>query len=62
MKWIKLKDKIPDINIDGQKILIYRITNSGQSQQAMSIHDTDKVKYCNKDETWWMPLPEIPTI
>lgn len=27
MKWIKLSDRMPDVKIDGVKILLYRIVN-----------------------------------
>jgi len=60
MKWIKLKNRKPSVEIDGEKILIYRILNSGQEDMSISIHDTKMVKYCNEDETWWMALPDKP--
>jgi len=61
MRWIKLKNREPDINIDGKKVLICRIVNESQAMQAIAIHDTHMVKYCNHDETWWMCLPELPS-
>jgi hypothetical protein len=27
---------------------------------AISVHDTKEVKYCDHDETWWMPVPDDP--
>jgi len=60
MKWIKLKDRIPNVNIDGEKILIYRILNKAQEEMEISIFYTKMVKHCNPDETWWMTLPEKP--
>ena len=61
MELIKLSDLCPDVSIHGEKILIYRIMNESQESIGFSIHDTRMIKYCNPDETWWMPLPEKPT-
>lgn len=60
MKWIKLKDRKPCINIDGDKVLIYRILNKDQESQSISIFDTKLIKYSNDEETWWMSLPDKP--
>ena len=62
MKWIKLKDRKPDVKIDGTKVLLYRIVNESQESIAISIHDTHMVKFCNEDETWWMCLPDKPVL
>jgi len=37
MKWIKLKDRKPSEQIDGKKVLVFRIMNEGQKAQAISI-------------------------
>ena len=60
MKWIKLKDRKPSIDVDGKKVLLYRLLNEGQKELSISIHDTVMTKYCNEDETWWMALPDEP--
>lgn len=60
MKWIKLKDRKPSCEIDGEKVLVYRITNEGQASIAISILDTRMIKYSDEDETWWMALPDEP--
>jgi hypothetical protein len=60
MKWIKLKDRKPDVKIDGVKVMLYRIVNESQESISISIHDTHMVKFCNEDETWWMSLPDKP--
>lgn len=62
MKWIRLKDRKPDVKIDGDRILLYRITNESQSDISISICRTNMIKVCNKEETWWMSLPEKPII
>lgn len=61
MRWIKLKDRMPNKNIDGEKVLIHRVPTDSQKALATGIIDTILIKNCNKDETWWMPLP-IPPI
>jgi hypothetical protein len=61
MKWISLKDKIPNPKIDGEKVLLYR-TDINQSQELMSIsvNDTIYIKHCEKETTYWMQLPKPP--
>ena len=60
MKWIRLRDRFPVPEIDGGKILVYRIVNESQSRLYISILDTEMIKHSNIDETWWMCLPEEP--
>ena len=60
MKWILLKDRMPNEQIDGDKILICRMLNEGQKDQAISIMATHMIKHSVKEETWWMGLPELP--
>ena len=60
MKWIKLKDRKPSCEIEGEKVLVYRIMNENQASMAISILDTKIIKYSNEDETWWMALPDEP--
>ena len=62
MKWIKLKDRQPDIDIDGDKILLYRILNSGQEAMSISIFSTRMTRCCDEETTWWMSLPVKPII
>lgn len=62
MKWIKLKDRKPSKDIDGKKVLIFRIMNETQKSQATSIIDVAIIKHSNEDETWWMALPDEPQI
>jgi hypothetical protein len=60
--WVAVSEKLPNLNDNGQKVLIYRIMNDSQSSLAISIHETNMVKYCNPNETWWMELPKPPSI
>ena len=60
MKWIKLKDRKPSIEIDGKKILLYRLTNDSQRELSTTIFETNMVKFCDENKTWWMALPEEP--
>ena len=60
MKWIKLKDRKPSVEIDGKKILVYRVLNQSQSNMSISIYDTKMIKHSDENETWWMALPDEP--
>ena len=60
MKWIKLKDRKPSVDIDGEKILVYRILSEGQKGNSTSIFATHMIKHCDEKETWWMALPIEP--
>ena len=62
MKWIKLKDRKPSIEVDGEKILVYRIMDESQASMSISILDMNMIKYSNEDETWWMALPDKPVL
>lgn len=61
MKWILLRDRMPCSKIDGEKVLICKLLNQDQKLQEMSIFPTNRLHLSNKDETWWMALPESPT-
>ena len=60
--WVAASEKLPSVEQNGNKVLIYRIMNDSQESLAISIHDTSMVKYCNLDETWWMELPKPPCL
>lgn len=60
MKWIKLKDRKPSVDIDGEKILIYRVLNENQKSMSISIYATNMTKLCDENDTWWMALPNSP--
>ena len=60
--WFKLSDITPDKKIVGPKVLLFRIMNKSQSSQDISVHDTNMVKLCDPDETWWRELPKLPII
>lgn len=62
ISWVAASDKLPTVDDNGQKVLIYRIMNDSQSSLAISIHETNMVKYCNPNETWWMELPKPPCL
>lgn len=59
-KWISADDRLPEVETEGAKVLLYRVLNEGQSNMSKSIHDTVMVKHCNPKETWWQPLPDKP--
>jgi len=54
--WISCSERLPSVEVDGNKVLIYRDMNEGQELMRYSVHDTLMVKYCEKG-TFWMPLP-----
>lgn len=60
INWIAVSEKLPTEKDNGEKVLIYRIMNGSQESLAISIHDTNMVKHCNRNETWWMELPKPP--
>jgi hypothetical protein len=60
MRWVKLSDKLPTVEDQGVKVLLYRIMNEDQKLLGITIYDTAKVKHCNPNETWWLPLPDPP--
>ena len=62
ISWVAASEKLPSVEQNGNKVLIYRIMNDSQSSLAISIHETNMVKYCNPNETWWMELPEPPCL
>jgi len=61
-EWIKLKDKQPNVVDNNEKVLLFRIMNDGQKSQEITIFDTQMVKHCNPDETWWQMLPPKPIV
>lgn len=62
ISWVAVSEKLPTVEDNGQKVLIYRIMNESQSSLAISIHETNMVKHCNPNETWWMELPKPPCL
>ena len=62
ISWVAASDKLPSVEQNGNKVLIYRIMNDSQESLAISIHDTNMVKHCNPNETWWMELPKPPCL
>jgi len=63
MKWISLKDKLPNEKEHGNKVLLYR-AEVMPSQKAMeiSIFNTHMIKHCDKETTYWMELPKPPKV
>ena len=60
ISWVACSEKLPTVEQNGQKVLIYRIMNDSQASLAISIHETSMVKHCYVNETWWMELPKPP--
>jgi len=58
--WIKLKDKKPNAQEVGDKVLLFRIMNDSQMSQSVTIHETYMVKFCDENETWWQPIEPTP--
>jgi hypothetical protein len=62
ISWVFANYKLPTVEENGKKVLLYRIMNDSQESQSVSIHETSMVKYCNKEETWWMEIPPLPCL
>jgi len=62
ISWVLVADKLPTVEQNGKKVLIYRIMNDSQESQAISIYETSMVKYCDINETWWMQIPVPPCL
>ena len=62
ISWVFANDKLPTVEENGKKVLLYRIMNDSQESQSVSIHETSMVKHCNKEETWWMEIPSLPCL
>ena len=62
ISWVAASEKLPSVEQNGNKVLIYRIMNDSQESLAISIHETNMVKHCNPNETWWMELPKPPCL
>ena len=62
ISWVAASEKLPSVEQNGNKVLIYRIMNESQLCLAISIHETNMVKHCNPNETWWMELPKPPCL
>ena len=58
--WIKLSDKMPTVSANGYAVLVYRIPVPNQRANAITVYLTEMIKHCDKNETWWMQLPEEP--
>ena len=57
--WISVKDRLPDLVNDGEKVLLFRTVNESQRGLQITVHDTFLVKHCEKD-SFWQPLPPPP--
>ena len=63
MEWISVKDRLPDIDKDGELVLYYEFNNE------IGVGYLEDDKWYNYDSGWeldksvvthWMPLPEPP--
>lgn len=56
-EWIKVTDRLPEPN---QQVIRYTPNvNISQERMAVSIIDGHILKFSEED-TWWMPIPELP--
>lgn len=60
-EWFSCADKLPNLD-NHKKVIIYRTPTKSQKTMAVSIMEASLLKHCNKDETFWMPLPDKPNI
>ena len=58
--WISVEDRLPDIEKDGEKVLLYRVVNDSQKGLQITVYDTFLVKHCDKT-SYWRQMPTSPT-
>ena len=56
--WISCLDRIPDPS-EHKRVIVHRVSNASQKDNAISIVDASIIKHCNKEETHWLPLPKF---
>ena len=59
-KWIKLQTQMPTIEDNGEKVFVCRLVNPSQSSLNPSVMSVDKLHLCDPNETWWLPVPQLP--
>ena len=59
MKGVSAEDRLPNVKENGEKVLLYRKTTDSQKALAITIYDTNMVKYCEVG-TLWTNLPTPP--
>ena len=57
MTYTKLSEEFPS---GKGKVLVWRLLNDNQSNFNPSILPINKLKLCDKEETWWCYLPTPP--
>lgn len=63
-KWIKCSERLPELSDadENGKILLFRVTNNDQKSISKTVHDWNMVKHCDRENTFWMPLPQMPEL
>lgn len=61
MKWISVKDGLPDGNVcDFVECIVYETLNNKVQHDYFSLHLAKSWNHYGKHVTHWMPLPEPP--
>ena len=60
MKWIKVSDRLPSPEIDGEKVLLFQTIKGRSAIDSMIIMDTNLIRHFWLDDNFWMPLPSKP--
>ena len=58
---VSCADKLPNLD-NHKKVITYRTPTKSQKTTAVSVMEASLLKHFNKDETFWMPLPDKPNI
>ena len=61
-QWVPTSERMPERSDADEKgkVLVFRKLNESQAFQEKSILPYEFLKHCEKDSTYWQPLPPAP--
>ncbi|RIV50898.1 hypothetical protein D2V93_08485 [Flagellimonas taeanensis] len=60
MKWTKVSERLPSVEIDGEKVLLYKTIEGREEAESMFIIDTTLIRHFWMGDNYWMSLPYRP--